>query len=106
MSDNGPQYSSQKFSNFAILYGFSHITLSPGHPSGNGEAERDVRTVEQLLKGAKKNICCSSILLQLTHQKWLQSYRTPHGTKARNYRTHGSCKPASQNTKHGSSTTI
>ena len=53
ISDNGPQYSSQEFSNFAISYGFSHITSSPGHPSGNGEAERAVRTVKQLLKGAK-----------------------------------------------------
>jgi len=35
------------------LYGFAHITSSPGHPSGNGEAERAVRTVKQLLKGAK-----------------------------------------------------
>ena len=50
---NGPQYSSQEFHCFAASYGFSHITSSPGHPSGNGEAECAVRTVKQLLKGAK-----------------------------------------------------
>ena len=52
-SDNGPQYSSKEYSNFAIFYGFSHITSSTGHPPGNGEAEHAVRTVTKLLKDAK-----------------------------------------------------
>ena len=49
MSDNGPQYSNREFSNFARCYGFLHVTSSPGHPSANGEAERAVHTVKQLL---------------------------------------------------------
>ena len=53
ISDIDPQYASQEFRCFAASYGFSHITSSPGHPSGNREAERAVRTVKQLLKGAK-----------------------------------------------------
>lgn len=52
VSDNGPQYSAKEFSAFATSYGFIHITSSPGHSSGNGEAERAVRTVKQLLKAA------------------------------------------------------
>ena len=52
VSDNGPQYSCREFQAFAQSYGFSHITSSPGHSSGNGEAERAVRTVKQLLRGS------------------------------------------------------
>ena len=51
ISDNGPQYSSREFATFAHEYGFTHIPSSPGHPSGNGEAERAVRTIKQLLRG-------------------------------------------------------
>ena len=34
--DNGPQYSSQEFQEFAEDYGFQHVTRSPYHPQGNG----------------------------------------------------------------------
>ena len=50
VSDNGPQYSSQEFSEFAREYEFRHITSSPYHPQGNGEAERAVGTIKSLLK--------------------------------------------------------
>jgi len=50
VTDNGPQYTSQEFSQFAESYGFNHQTSSPYHPQGNGEAERAVRTVKNLLK--------------------------------------------------------
>lgn len=52
VSDNGPQYSAHEFSMFAQSYGFTHVTSSPLHPSANGEAERAVRTVKELLRGA------------------------------------------------------
>ena len=52
ISDNGPQYSSSEFAAFARDYGFHHVTSSPTHPSGNGEAERAVQTVKKLLKNA------------------------------------------------------
>ena len=48
-SDNGPQYSSVEFQEFARNYQFFHVTSSPGHASGNGEAERAVRTVKGLV---------------------------------------------------------
>ena len=51
-SDNGPQYSSNEFKIFAQDYGFEHSTSSPGHASGNGEAEHVVRTVKQLFRGS------------------------------------------------------
>ena len=53
VSDNGPQYSSEAFSNFATEYGFQHLTSSPLYPQSNGEAERAVRTTKNLLKKAK-----------------------------------------------------
>ena len=47
VSDNGPQYSSSSFATFADQYGFCH---SLRYPQANGEAERAVQTVKNLLK--------------------------------------------------------
>ena len=49
-SDNGPCYSSASFAKFADEYGFTHITSSPRYPQSNGEAERAVQTLKNLLK--------------------------------------------------------
>ena len=48
-SDNGPHYSSHLFKEFARDYQFIHIT-STKFPQSNGEAERAVKTVTNLLK--------------------------------------------------------
>lgn len=48
-SDNGPQYASQEFSKFADSYGFQDTMSSPRYPT-NGQAERTVKTVKQMLK--------------------------------------------------------
>ena len=50
ISDNSPQYSASAYAQFALEYGFSHITSSPLYPQGNGEAEWAVRTVKELLR--------------------------------------------------------
>jgi len=48
ISDNGPQFSSREFQEFAKIYGFQHMTNSPKYPKANGKAERAVGTVRRL----------------------------------------------------------
>ena len=55
ISDNGPCYASQLFTEFAKAYQFDHVTSSPRYPRSNGMSERAVQTVKKLLKKAKKS---------------------------------------------------
>ncbi len=52
ITDNGPQFVVQKFADFATAYKFKHVTSSPRFPQSNGEAERAVQTIKNLLKKA------------------------------------------------------
>ncbi|KAL1447548.1 hypothetical protein WDU94_012414 [Cyamophila willieti] len=49
VSDNGPQFSSQEFKEFARKYEFQHITSSPMYPRSNGEAESAVKIIKKML---------------------------------------------------------
>lgn len=53
VSDNGPQYSSQAFTEFASRYGFVHSTSSPHFPQSNGHSERAVKTMKKILKASE-----------------------------------------------------
>ena len=53
ITDNGPQFASGDFAKFAKEYGFIHITTSPHFPQANGQAERFVQTVKNLIKKSK-----------------------------------------------------
>ena len=50
VSDNGPQFSSYEFKKFTKNYGIVHTTTSPYHPQANGQVERTVQTVKDLVR--------------------------------------------------------
>jgi len=54
ISDNGTQYSSEEFKQFAATYGFEHVTSSPLYPRSNGFAERMVQTIKHLFTKARE----------------------------------------------------
>lgn len=49
-TDNGPQFSSEYFKEFARVWHFNHVTSSPGYAQSNGEVERCVQTIKNILK--------------------------------------------------------
>lgn len=49
-SDNVPQFSSDAFKKFANGYDFIHKTSSPKFPQSNGQAERAVGIVKNILQ--------------------------------------------------------
>ncbi|CAC5360355.1 unnamed protein product [Mytilus coruscus] len=53
ITDNGPQFACREFAQFAKEYGFVHTTTSPHYPQANGQAERFVQTVKNLIKKSK-----------------------------------------------------
>lgn len=52
-SDNGPQYDSQEYKQFATQYNFTHVTSSPYFPQSNGQAERTVQIMKKILKDSE-----------------------------------------------------
>lgn len=50
MTDNGPEYSSFEFRQFSEQWHFSHVTSSPRYPQSNGQSERTVQTVKNIMK--------------------------------------------------------
>ncbi|XP_048252566.1 uncharacterized protein K02A2.6-like [Haliotis rufescens] len=53
ISDNGPQYSSQDFAQFAEKWDFVHETSSPRYAQSNGLAEKTVQTIKRIFSKAK-----------------------------------------------------
>ena len=76
-SDNGPQFTSDEFSEFMKEHGIKHILSAPYHPSSNGLAERFVRTFKRaMIAGEKDGRTPSNRLAE-----FLLRYRaSPHAT--------------------------
>ncbi|XP_035230813.1 uncharacterized protein K02A2.6-like [Stegodyphus dumicola] len=53
ISDNGPQFASKEFAEFAKKYQFQHITSSLYNPQSNELAELSVQTTKKLVKKAE-----------------------------------------------------
>ncbi len=51
-SDQGPQFTSRVFQNFAVQWGFKHSTSSPGYPQSNGKAEATVKSMKKIIQAA------------------------------------------------------
>ena len=55
VTDNGPQFASSEFSEFAKMWGFDHVTSSPRYPQSNGKGENAVKTVKRLFKKCQES---------------------------------------------------
>ena len=82
-SDNGPQYASKEFSEFADEHNIQHVTSSPHFPQSNGQVERMVQTMKGLLKqSADPHLA----VLSYNAMVWFESI-TVHGSKDQNHST-------------------
>ena len=50
MSDNGPQFRSHEYAEFAKQYNFRPIYSTPYYPRSNGQTERYVQTIKNMIK--------------------------------------------------------
>ena len=55
MSDNGPQFASTEYKEFAKHYGFKPIHSSPQYPQSNGQVERYVQSIKNMMKKNASN---------------------------------------------------
>ena len=55
VSDNGPQFTSEKFTSFMKSNGIKHTHCAPYHPSSNGAVERFNQTFKQSLRASEKD---------------------------------------------------
>lgn len=49
VTDNGPAYASKEFCEFSKMWDFEHITSSPNYAQSNGQSERSVQTIKNIL---------------------------------------------------------
>ena len=67
-SDNGPQFDCTEMERFATSYGFKHRTSSPRYPQSNGQVERAVQTIKNLLR--KSDDPFLSLVYRSTPLQW------------------------------------
>ena len=77
-----PQFDCAEMNSFASSYAFKHTTSSPRYPQTNGEVERCVQTIKNLLKKSD-DIYLSLLVYRSTPLRWCEpkSSRTLYGTE-------------------------
>ena len=81
VSDNGPQFISQEFTDFLKKNGVKQTLVPPYHPSSNGAAERTVQILKQALRKHAESVRRGGKKRSMKHQlaNCLFQYRnTPH----------------------------
>ena len=82
VSDNGPQYSSAEFQQFASQWEFQHVTSSPKHQQSNGKAESAVKICKSMLK--KAQMAKNDVYLRSIDDKWSQFKKAVTNTMLKN----------------------
>ena len=61
VSDNGPQFSSDAYAQFAREYGFKHLTSSPNYPQGMGKLRGVFKLLRIFCRKKMTHLACLSI---------------------------------------------
>jgi transposase InsO family protein len=77
ISDNGPQFSSQEFADFAKQWDFKHTTSSPHYPQSNGQAENAVKIMKNMIRKVKDSGEDIFQALQIYRSSPLEHGRSP-----------------------------
>ena len=75
VSDNGHQFSCREFRTFTQLWSIDHVTSSPRYPHSNGQAERAIGTVNNLMKKALEDGSDVQLALQSFRNTVREGYR-------------------------------
>ena len=94
VSDNGPQYTSDRFKKFEEDWNFEHVFSSPHYPQSNGKAENAVKTMKRPMTKATESgrdpwlplleyrNTPSEVWHQVQHNGWWARGLLPTTTKA------------------------
>ena len=77
VTDNGPQFASREFQEFAKEWDFKHTTTSPYHPQSNGLAENAVKIVKNLIRKCQHSGQDVYKALQIYRSSPLESGKSP-----------------------------
>ena len=68
-SDNEPQFDLSEMKSFALSYGFGHKQSSQRYPQSNGQVERGIQTIKNLLRKADDVSLSLSVGISI-HSTW------------------------------------
>ena len=74
ISDNGSDYKSEKFQQFAKDWDFKHITTNPNYPQANWLAVRNIQTIKKIptkVYESKQDLYLAIIAKNYTFKRWI-----------------------------------